>query len=268
MAEAMNYTLGRGRVYFSAFAPGTETPLGERYLGNTPEFNATFETERLDHFSSDAGIREKDDSVMLQVNRTGSLTTDHISPANIAFFFFGDAEVLTVSQATVTDEAVGVDGIGVEVGMFYQLGRSNLNPAGARGVIYPGTGGTAFVLEKGATVLTHGVDYTLNATLGRIEILAGGAVVDGDELTATYTVAATSRERVISGSAPIVGALRFIADNPKGKNFDYYMPKVELSPNGDYALKGEEWQVIPFNLDILKAANREAVYIDGRPFTP
>jgi hypothetical protein len=265
MAEAMNYTLGRGKIYFARFAPGTETPLHERYFGNTPEFSATFETERLDHFSSDAGIREKDDSVMLQVNRTGALTTDHISPENIAFFFFGSSEALTVSQATVTDEAVGVDGFGVVPGMFYQLGTTTLNPSGARGIIYPGTAGTTFALKKGATTLVHGTDYVLNAALGRVEILeTSPTVVEGDELTATYTVAASTRTRIISGSAPIVGALRFISDNPKGTNYDYFFPKVEISPNGDYALKGEEWQVIPFNLEILKKTGHEAVYVESR----
>lgn len=262
-----NYTLGRGEVYFDPFLPGTQTPSGsERYLGNTPEFNITFESENLDHYSSDRGIREKDRSVILQINRTGSLITDNVSAENIALFFFGSASALTVAQTTVASEQIGVTGIGVELGMFYQLGVSSANRTGHRGIIHPGTGPTAFTITNGATPLVLGTDYVIDADLGRIEILPTAPNVDdGDVLTVGYTAAASTRTRVISGSAPIKGAIRYIAFNPEGADYDYYLPSVSLSPNGDYALKAEEWQQIPFSVEILKPANGEAIYIDGRP---
>lgn len=264
MAFENNYTLGRGEIYFARRDPNGRLG-GERYLGNTPEFNTNFESETLDHFSSDRGIREKDASVILQINRTGSLITDNISPANVALFFFGSEAALTIAQATVADEQVGITDIGVEKGMFYQLGATPNNPSGARGLIYPGSAGTAFALKKGASTLVAGTDYVVNAELGRVEILEGSSTVqDGDVLTATYTVAASTRSRIISGSSPVEGALRFIAQNPTGKNIDYYMPSVKLSPNGDYALKSDEWQQIPFNVEILKPEGSEAVYADGR----
>lgn len=267
MAFENNYTLGRGEIYF-ARRDALGRLGGERYLGNTPEFNTNFESETLDHYSSDRGIREKDASVILQINRTGSLITDNISPENVALFFFGEPQALTIAQATVTDEQVGVTGIGIEKGMFYQLGMTPANPSGARGIIFPGTAGTMFTLKKGATTLVAGTDYVLNAPLGRVEILeTSETVLDGDMLTATYTVAASTRTRIISGSSPIEGALRFVAHNPTGKNIDYFMPSVKLSPNGDYALKSDEWQQIPFNVEILKPENMEAVYADDRALT-
>ena len=270
MAFDNNYTLGRGEIYF-ARRDSLGRLGGERYLGNTPEFNTNFESETLDHFSSDRGIREKDASVILQINRTGSLITDNISPENVALFFFGSESALTVAQATVTEEQVGITGVGVEKGMFYQLGATANNPSGARSVIFPGTAGTAFKISKVGSPnvdLEPGVDYVLNAELGRVEILeASTRVVDGDILLATYTVAASTRTRIISGSSPVEGALRFIAHNPTGKNIDYYMPSVKLAPNGDYALKSDEWQQIPFNVEILKPEGMEAVYADDRPMT-
>lgn len=269
MAFENNYTLGRGRIYYARRDPITGNLGGERYLGNTPEFNTNFESETHDHYSSDRGIREKDASVILQINRTGSLITDNISPQNVALFFFGSAQALTIAQATVTDEQVGITGIGVELGMFYQLGSTPANPSGARAVIYPGEAATAFSMSvQGGAALVAGTDYVLNAELGRVEILETSPTVqDGDVLTATYTVAASTRTRIISGSSPIEGALRFIAVNPTGKNIDYYMPSVKLSPNGDYALKSDEWQQIPFNVEILKPENQEAVYADDRAVT-
>ena len=43
------------------------------------------------------------------------------------------------------------------------------------------------------------------------------------------------------------------------------MPYTEISPNGEFALKGEEGSQIPFNIEILKLTAYEAIYIDGRP---
>jgi hypothetical protein len=266
MAFTNNYTLGRGEIYFARKDPVTGNLGGERYIGNTPAANLTAEEEKLEHFSSDRGIRIKDKTVTLQVNYTGTLEVDNIDYENVALFFLGESEQLTIAQTTVTAEQVGITGVGVEKGMFYQLGTTANNPSGAKGVIFPGAAGTAFVLNKGAAALVHGTDYRLDAALGRIEILESSVTVeDGDVLTCTYTVAASTRKRVISGSTAVNGSLRYIAYNPEGEQIDYFMPSVTLSPNGDFALKSDEWQVIPFNIDVVKRDDlTAAIYADGR----
>lgn len=268
MAIENNYTLGRGELYFARRDPTTGLLKGERYLGNTPEFNLTFESEDLEHFSSDRGIKELDKSVILQITRSGSLITDNINPENVALFFFGSTDALTVAQTTVTDELIAATTGGIEIGMFYQLGMTPNNPTGARKVIYPGASGTAFAAKKGSTALVAGTDFVFNAEKGRVEFLEGGAVAEGDTtVKVTYTTSASTKSRIISGSSPVDGALRFIAFNPVGDNIDYYLPNVSLSPNGDYALKGDEWQQIPFNIKVLKGANTEALYAEGTAVT-
>lgn len=266
-----NYTLGRGEVYFARRDPITGRLGGERYLGNTPEFNLTAEEEKLEHFSSDRGIRVKDASVTLQVNYTGTIVTDNIDPKNVALFFLGASERLTIAQASVTGEQIGFTGTGVERGMYYQLGATNANPSGARGIIYPGTGATAFSLTKqgGGTAPTAGVDYVVNAVLGRIEILDNAPnIANGDVLLVNYTVGASNRERIISGSTAIEGQLRYVAFNPRGKQIDYVMPAATLSPNGDFSLKSDEWQQIPFNIDVTKRDDATPAIIgDGRGIT-
>lgn len=377
--DMKNYTLGRGKFYFSRYIPNTQTPSGFVYFGNTPEFNLTIEAEMLDHFSSDEGIREKDDSIPLQVNRTGTLTTDNIAVRNIALFYFGNDSIVTTALATGLTETIA----DVKLGYSYRLGQSPSNPTGYFGInpvgftvqssgggaavaadgeitfsgvgadgdtvtigglvytlkttpavardvdiggtatataanlvaaitagagsgtaygagttahpdvtassaagvvtvtaLTPGTTGNSITLAKSGTdiavsgaTLTGGTgtalvantDYTLDADLGLLTILETGAIVAGDDLDVTYSVRASTRERVISGSSPVEGAALYKAQNPKGKNFHYYIPRVLLSPNGDYALKGDEWQMIPFTLDIQKAAGFEAIYVDGVP---
>jgi hypothetical protein len=262
---ANNYTLGRGQLWFGKFLAATQTPEGERYLGNTPEYNMTIEAEYLDHFSSEQGIKEKDESIPLQVTRTGSMTTDNIDPKNVALFFFGSASVLAQGAVTVTDEVLTVI-----PGLTYQLGVSNSLPAGHKGLDLFSAGPDVKVVvtnNAGTTTYAEGTDYTIDMELARLTILSTGTIVAGN-IKVDYKVLAKSRDRVISGSQAIEGSLRFIAVNPKGANFDYFMPWVKITPNGDYSLKGEEWQTIPFNVEILKKTGLEAIYLDGRPFTP
>lgn len=254
-----NYTLGRGKVHFARFKPGTQVPDGFRYIGNTPEFSLTIENENLDHFSSDGGIREKDDSVPLETTRSGSLSTDQISPENVSIFFFGASSALTTAAVTALSETI----LGAKRGYGYVLGVTPSTPAGVRGV-----NATTFLAKVGSATLVNGVDYELNADRGVITFkeTATGITANGtDTVVLTYDLKATTRDRVISGSTPVEGAMMYEANNPKGKNFDYYLPYIRVAPNGDYNLKGDEWQTIPLSLEILKPANGEAIYLDSRP---
>lgn len=373
-----NYTLGRGKVYFSRFKAGTQIPEGFRYIGNTPEFSLTIESENLDHFSSDSGIREKDDSVPLEVTRSGTLTTDSIKPENVALFFFGDSEIVTQSAVAVGTEALtdvlqghgywlgvslanptgykgldpntfaiaatgavkatgtltfsgtGSDGDTITIGTRVYTLRTNptqpndidvgatladsalnliaaINGGAGSGTAYgagttphtlvsavtggsgivtitaktAGTGGNAIATTEVGTgtsfasaTLTGGTgtgyaattDYLVDTATGKIDIVPGGGIADGADITVTFSVLASTRNRIISGSTPVEGAVRYVADNPKGENFDYLLPYVKITPNGDYALKGDEWQQIPFNMEALKPSDgREAIYMDGRP---
>ena len=81
-------------------------------------------------------------------------------------------------------------------------------------------------------------------------------------------VEASTRDRVISRGQTVEGSLRYLANNPAGANIDYFMPWVKITPNGDFSLKGDEWQTVPFNIEILKKGDLEAIYVDGRPYNP
>ncbi|QHJ72774.1 structural protein [Proteus phage P16-2532] len=55
-----NYVVGRGRLFFDKFVDGcNNSEHGEMYFGNTPELSLSSDTETLDHYSSDYGMREK-----------------------------------------------------------------------------------------------------------------------------------------------------------------------------------------------------------------
>lgn len=263
---ANQYTLGKGKLYFAPFATGTEEPKGERFFGNVSEFNLTIEEEKLEHYASTGGIRQKDASISLQVNRSGSIVTDEISSDNLALFFFGSTSSLAVTGTTVTDEAISA----VEQGRYYQLGVSDANPTGARELdVHTAPSTNVIVTDDGGSPVTfvEGDDYTIDMVLGRLFIVEGGAITDGTNLKVSYKTKTSTRERILSGGTAISGQLRFIADNPAGPNRDYLMPSVTISPSGDYALISEEWMTINLSAEILKKTGREAIYVDGRAMT-
>lgn len=259
MSDIGNFTLGRGKLYFDRFEKDVQVVAktigeGERYLGNSPEVAFTSDTETLDHFNSDEGVKEKNLSVLLSINRSGSFTLDDVSPENLALLFLGESMSLTQVAATAQSEDITV-----KLGRFYQLGTSLTLPSGVRSV-------DTVVVKKGTADVVKEGNYDIDLATARLFIHADAVEIEEDDvLTVTFDVKASTRDMVISKSNAIYGALRYIAANPVGKNRDVFAPYVKLSPTGDYNLKGDDWQQMNFAFDVLKKAEGiESVYIDGR----
>lgn len=250
------YSIPRGRVYFDRF-DANGLPTGEVPLGNCPGFTFTAETEKAEHYSSEAGLAEKDAALIVRVNRTGSLTCDNFSLSNLALFISGDSETQTQTSGAVENEAHAVT-----PGRIYQLGVSNDAPAGVRNITSVVVTNTA-----GTTTYVAGTDYNVDLELGRLQII-GSTITPGQIVHVDYTRPAKTWTRVKSGStAEVSGSLRVIADNASGTNRDWFMPKVTLTPSGEIPViqEGTDFTTMEFGVEVLKAANREALYIDGRP---
>lgn len=251
-----NLVLGRGKLFFDRFATGTLIKTGERYLGSTPSFSLSGETQELDHFSSEEGLQEKDESVTLRIDYSGSLAIENIDKENMALFFFGTAETATVASASGT-----VERFTASPKLFYQLGATAAKPEGVENVsnvsvsIDPDGAATAAVLDT---------DYTVDLIEGFIEIIDGGGITSGTIIDVTFDTAAQTQERIVSGANLIQGALRFRSRNGVGSQRNFYMPKVTMRPNGEFALKGEEWQNMSFNVEVLKNGNLPNVAASGR----
>lgn len=253
---ADNLTIGRGRMLFAPFLPGTQNPSGERYLGNTPAFSLSADVQKLEHYNSDRKVKDKDRSAIISSNWKGSLTTDNVDPDNIAMAFFGSAATLSASAVTGQTDTI----VGVKQGLEYQIGTTVGRPSGARKL-------TTVVVKVSASAKTLGTDYTLDADRGRVTIVPGGAITDGATITVEYGIAASTRSQIISGSTPLEGAIRFLADNADGANLDYFAPWARLTPTGEYALKSDSWLQISFELEIQRKVPFEALYIDGQAVT-
>lgn len=139
-------------------------------------------------------------------------------------------------------------------GRWFQLGQSAETPQGVRHV---GSVTLAGVSEDSIIV---------EEETGRFYVNSDAAdVVDGMTVAVTYGIAARLEEIVIAKGETIEGELLFLANNAAGQNKDYFWPYVKLTPDGDFALKGDDWQSMTFSVEILKRdAVTERQYITAR----
>lgn len=256
---ADNLTLGRGELYFDRYINQEDLiTRGERYIGHTTSFNLNVESETLDHFNRDRGFNDKDESITISQNFSATFVTDNIDPDNMALYFSGGQGLLSTAAATAQVDVFSRIG----KGLIYQLGTSDATPSGVRHV-------ENVVVKKVPTSgpkvnLVAGVDYTVDLTKGRVTLTETGTILERfDTVEVTYDIVAQRRRRIISGREPIGGALRFISTNPLGFKQDYYFPYVKITPNGEFALKGDTWQEIPFKVEVLRKSGMEAIYTDG-----
>lgn len=269
-----NYVVGRGRLYFDQFKNGSNTSLGgEMYFGNTPELTLNTDSETLDHYSSESGLRNLDMTLLLEMTQGGSFSTDEINPDNLALFFLGEKSRVTQTQATGRTQVIPL----LKKGRFFQLGIDVNNPTGVRDItnvqivvadasvaVSTGTGDITTI--PGVTVLPLPNNIELDLAMGRLYVEIDAPDVGNNmQAVVQYDVNAQSRTMIIGRSTMIYGALRFISDNPVGNQKDYFFPKIALQPDGDYALKGDDWQVMSFTFRALKLNSvTERCYIDVR----
>lgn len=254
--EKSQYVIPRGRVFFDLYDAADQL-TGERHLGNCPTVTLSIATEKAPHYSAESGPGVKDANRVVRIDRTGKITCDNMSADNRAMFISGEKS--TVSQAT---GAVAAEEIAVIPGLFYQLGRTDASPAGARKVtavvVTPEAGGEPYVL---------GEDYTVDAALGRLQVLASGGIPKG-KIKVAYSKPATVWLQIKSGDkAELRGALRVLSNIAEGEQSDTYCPLVTLAPTGDMALitTDDSYVQMEFDIEVLTPPSGVAIFVDGRP---
>jgi hypothetical protein len=255
-----DYVLGSGELHWALSLTQGAPPLASaayRYLGNTPELSQAQSSTKLDHFDADHGLKQKDDSIILQLDRTGKFKADSMDVANLALFFLADSTTFSQSAATAVAEPLTVSpGTGVQLG-------TTINPSGLRDI----SNLVVNLTDTPATVYTAGSDYLLDAETGWVKFPEGTTIPADTGITATFDAAAGTRVQVVSSqNALLEGSLKFLSNNPKGTKRDFLWPYVQLTPDGDFVMKGDTWQEMNFNFDVLTPGDgRAAMYIDGRP---
>lgn len=257
---AQNIVLGSGYVHFAPYDNAGD-PQGRRYLGVTPGFTVTGNTERVEYWDPDAPIQERLEDVVTRVVRSASVTVDNVSEDNLALFLMGDAQEISQAGGPVTDERHTV-----EQGKWYQLGSGPNDFVGSRDV-----SSVAVNTDPGGTPveMTAGTDYEVNLELALIYIIPGGGIAasSAEEIGVDYSEGAVTWDQVVTSNlGPKDGLLYFRADNTRGANRDLLIPKCTLTPNGDLAWKSRDtFMSMQFDVRISKRDGSEQVYVNGRP---
>lgn len=132
--NVLYYSVLKGIVKF--------TPTGgvQRDLGNAPEIELTPGTEKLDHFSSRAGVRSKDRSVLLEKTLTLRIVIDEFDPENVRMALLGSTvadntsgnasfRIFAESEITGAIYIEGTNTIGSQVRL--QLPSVSFTPSGS-----------------------------------------------------------------------------------------------------------------------------------------
>lgn len=175
----LNYTLGRGVLYFDKYNAATGKWEGERHLGNAPEVTSSVSLEKLDHYSSMSGLKAKDHSIILEIAPTFGFTLDEMSPENTALQYMADME--SVTQAADDDKVVSLES--VMANRYYDLDARNV------GITVLSYDGGSAIFNEGATLTggTSGTTATILQVIGDatsgVLYLSGitGAGFDDDE---------------------------------------------------------------------------------------
>lgn len=84
--DIRNYYIGKGIVSFKPEGAPSYVDMG-----NCPSYELTPDITKLDHFSSRAGVRQKDRSVATEISATIAITLDEYTLENIRLALLGSA---------------------------------------------------------------------------------------------------------------------------------------------------------------------------------
>lgn len=103
-ASTDNYYVGKAIITFKKTGAGSATDLG-----NIPECEFSFNVEKLEHFSSRAGVKSKDKSVIISKSATVRLVMEEITAENMALALGGT--VATNSDGSKTFGLMGENSV-------------------------------------------------------------------------------------------------------------------------------------------------------------
>lgn len=253
VSKPQNFVFGAGNLYVAKRRPDG-TFAGERYVGETSGFNLSVTVTRVDLIGRDCGtVNTRLESVVTGTDWAVSFPFRDMSFENYAMALGGT--IATAAQ-TVTPGSSSFED--VEQGMYYQLGATPTSPVGIGGVSV-----AKVTVPVGAV---EGEDYTVDLKNGRIYIIPGSVeIIDGEDITVTYTPVVESRTTVATAStSDDEYAIRYQACNPRGRNDRLFIPLASISLSGELAFKGDAFLEGTFDAQILKLDGAELIYIDGK----
>lgn len=256
LPNSADYEIGRGAVFFAELDATTKAPLDYRHLGNLTGFSASQGSETVDHQSSRSGIKQTDLQLVVSSTLSVSFSVDEINFDNLASWFSGEAA--NVNSVVPTSNASKLGMTDVAQSLKANKGRwVDLKDSAGRRLYDVKLANLTVKTEHASVAGTPGStipsgEYTLDTKMGRIFLLTTGSThTSGKMVFASYTADATAANiDQVRGATKtqIVGALKFIAQNPANNNKqkEYQFHYVTLKPSGDFSLIGDEFTEMTF----------------------
>lgn len=200
-----------------------------------------------------------------------AISTFRITHGTVTGGPFQVGETVTGGTSSATAVVIAVVGLTLTVGTVtgtFQVaetitgGTSSASATASTGAVAV-SGLVSVKTTSGSTYYTATTDYTVDAVSGRVFFPSTSTIVEGDSLTVTYGVAASTYSKITALTAVGQdGKIRYVSDNPVGGSYEMIIWKVRIKPNGDTALIADDWARLSFQGDIL----RDATYHPSSPY--
>jgi hypothetical protein len=244
--SADNLLIGAGRLYLARVANNVKDKF--RHVGNAPTIELTTADTKIQKFSSMTRARPLYAERLQRRQVTVAVDLDEFMVENVADFMQGKLVRESQAGTPITGESLEAD-----------------IPAGSTGTLGGERGGAWYPVAKvgpiivdevrmGATVLTEGTDYEVDAEGAMIGILPGSvAVANGaNDLVADYTPQEYANDeliRVRGGSeSNIEVAGRFSPDPTAGRRLMLEWWRGAIAPDGAFGFISEEWSTMRLNI--------------------
>ncbi len=207
--------LGSGRVFIDRLSDAG-VPTGLKIAGACTKFEINTESEMKEQTSK--GLDDYGQviaSVTLPGKSNIGLTLNQLDAENLAMAFLGSQSADNQTSATVTDEEITAHS-----GYYTDLANESVSSV----VVKDDAGTTTYDLTD---------DYIVDAKLGMIKVVAGGAITDGETLKVSYSAAAVSKTKIIGADSPILRC-NLILDGKNlvnGKRVRVEIPQARLKPS-------------------------------------
>ena len=165
----LNYTVGKGRVQVRVSG---ETNF--RDIGNCPEFEFTPEIEKLDHVSSQTGVKSKDKTIVLSKKGTLRIVFEELTAENMRLALLGSA----ISEQSSGDQEIEIFGASQITTEVKFIGTNDYGPKWEyyfRQVDFIPSSGISLISDEWLGVEITGEVAAVNGSFGTATKFADGA---------------------------------------------------------------------------------------------
>lgn len=183
------YYSGQGRLGIGERNATTGELSNVIFVGNVTSLTIDIAVDKFEHKESMSGNRGIDLTIIKEKNATFKFTSESLSLDALKLGLYGVSAAITGSN--VVDEP-----------------HNDVKKGTAIPLKFPKV--SSVVVKKAAVTMVEGTDYQVDEGFGTVYILASGAtIVDGDDLTISYTYADHTDLQAFTTGTPPERYLRF-----------------------------------------------------------